>query len=196
MHSLLEMVLAIAIAGFIFAGAIIPTTQTIAAYQEGEAELSRATQQELARVRPEQILDGVWRDLTPPTGGGALTQAHAAELIVGTWELRASGGQLEQCVNGGSWSPLAVPIQNFALSYLRKDGAWVNAVGSAELDEVVAVRFSWEDAAVGRTYGDCVALPDRCFSGGVIELSSPDTSQPYQRADYTRLFSISLGEWQ
>lgn len=196
MHSLLEMVLAITIAGIIFAGAIIPTTQTIAEYQECQADLARATRQELARVRPEQIIERTWRDLAPPVGYGALSRAYAAELTVAQRGLRASGEQVEQNEAGGDWTPIAAPVRNFSFGYLGKDGVWANAVASENLDDVVAVRFSWSDAESGRTYIGFALPPDRCHSGGRIELSSPDTPQPYQREDYTRKFSISLGEWQ
>jgi hypothetical protein len=196
MHSLLEMVLAIAIAGIIFAAAIIPTTQTIAAYQAGEAEVRQAALQNRACVRPEQVIEKVWRDAAPPDGYDALGRAQAAELTIGAWALRESGGRFEQNRDGAGWSPIAEPVENLAFSYLGRSGIWVNSVDAADFDNVLAVRFNWTDAAAGRAYRGLGVLPDRCFAGGRIDLSPPDTSKAYQRADYTRKFSISLGEWQ
>ena len=196
MHSLLEMVLAIAIAGFIFAAAIIPTTQTISAYQEGETDLRQATLQEHACVRPQQVIEKIWRDADPPDGYDVLSRALTTELTAGEWALRESGGRLEQNLAGVGWSPIADPVTDFAFSYLLKDGTWVNSVGISDYDNVVAVRYSWTDSAANRAYSGEVLLPDRCHSGGRIDLSSPDTTSAYNRADYTRKFSISLGEWQ
>lgn len=190
------MILAIAIAGILFASAIIPTSRTIDAYQAGEANLREATLQNLARIRPQQVIEKVWRDAEPPAGYDAIARALTTELTAGSWALRESGGRFEQNRDDAGWSPIAEPVGDFAFAYLAKDGTWANSVAIADFDNIVAVRFGWTDTAVSRAYRGVVVLPDRCHAGGRIDLSPPNTSTAYHREDFTRRFSISLGEWQ
>jgi hypothetical protein len=194
--SLVEIVLAIAIAGLIFASAIIPTTQTAVAYQEAEAELRQATAQATATVRPEQIAAGIWRDPDPPDNHDALSQAHASRLAVGDWELRENRGQFEQKCSTSGWTPIAAPVQDLSFQYLLNSGAWTSSVSGGALDDVLAVRFDWSDPDSGRKYGGLVVAPDRAFSAGLIKLPQPDTSEPYRRDDYEQTITLSLGTWQ
>ena len=194
--SLVEIVLAIAIAGLIFASAIIPTTQTAVAYQEAEAELREATAQATATVRPEQIAAGIWRDADPPENHDALSRAQSSRLAVGDWQLRENSGQFEQKWDTSGWTPIAAPVQDFALQYLLNSGSWASSVSWTALEDVLAVRFDWSDPDNGRKYGGLVVAPDRAFSAGLIELPQPDTSKPYSRDDYEQTITFSLGSWQ
>jgi hypothetical protein len=194
--SLVEIVLAIAIAGLIFASAIIPTTQTAVAYQEAEAELRQATAQATATVRPEQIAAGIWRDADPPENHDALSQAQSTHLTVGDWQLRENGGQLEQRWNARGWTPIAAPVQGLALQYLLSSGAWASSVSGTALEDVLAVRFDWSDSDNGRRYGGLIVAPDRAFSAGLIKLPQPDTSGPYNRDDHEQTVTLSLGSWR
>lgn len=194
--SLVEMVLAIAIAGLIFASAIIPTTQTVVAYQQTEAEVRQATSQAVAAVRPEQIAASIWRDIDPPGNHNALLQAQPTLFAVGNWQLREDSGQFEQSWNDGGWTPIATPVQNFAFQYLLNSGVWASSASGTELENVLAVRFDWTDPDNGRKYGSLAVVPDRAFSAGLIELPKPDTSVPYRREDYEQTITFSLGSWQ
>jgi hypothetical protein len=193
--SLVEMVLAIVIAGLIFASAIIPTTQTAVAYQEAEAKVREAACQVTATVRAEQVVGNIWRNDDPPANHDVLLTAQADQLEVGHWELRADSGQFEQNWNAGGWAPIAAPVQGLAFQYILNSGVWVSSVSGPALEDVLAVRFNWSDAGNGRKYGGVVVAPDHTFSGGVIELPQPDTSEPYSRHDYERELTLSLGSW-
>jgi hypothetical protein len=194
--SLVEIVLAIAIAGLIFASAIIPTTQTAVAYQEAEAELRQATAQAIATVRPEQIAAEIWRDADPPQNHDTLSRAQSSRLAVGDWELRENRGQFEQKCSTSGWTPIAAPVQNLGFQYLLNSGAWTSSANGTALEDVLAVRFDWSDSDSGRKYGGLVVTPDRAFSAGLIELPQPDTSEPYRRDDYEQTITLSLGTWQ
>ena len=194
--SLVEMVLAIAIAGIIFASAIIPTTQMALAYQEAEAEVRQATSQATASVRPQQLVARIWRDASPPANHDALVRARARRLTVGNWDLRGSGGSFKQNWGTGGWTPIAAPVAGFSFEYLLSDGTWTSSVGSSSLGDVLAVRFAWNDPDNGRRYGGLTVAPDRSFSAGLIQLLQPDTSTTYERSDYERTITFSLGRWQ
>ena len=194
--SLVEMVLAIAIAGLILAAAIIPTTETVVAYQQAEAELRQATSQATAAVRAEQVAANIWRDADPPTDHATLQRAWAGWLQVGGWELRQEEDRFEQKRDPTAWTPIAEPVQALSFQYLLNDGSWTTSVAEAQLDEVLAVRFDWGDPVSGREYGGLVLAPDRAFSTGLIQLPPPDTSEPYDREDYEQTVTLSLGSWQ
>jgi hypothetical protein len=194
--SLMEMVLAIVIAGLIFASAIIPTTQTMVAYQEAEVDLRAGTLQATAAVRIEQVAACIWRDADPPANLDTLSKAQVSGVQVGDWELRQTGDYLEQNWASTSWSIIVQPVQTFALQYLMDDGSWTSSAAGPALEEVLAVRFDWSNPDNGRAYGGLTVAPDRAFSAGRIGLPQPDTSDPYDRADYEQSVTISLGSWQ
>jgi type II secretory pathway pseudopilin PulG len=193
--SLIEMVLAIVIAGLIFASAIIPTTQTAAAYQENEADARQATWQVTATVRTEQVAGNVWRDAEPPDNHDALLKAMASQLWVGDWKLRHVAERYEQNGDSGGWATIAEPVENAAFQYLLNDGTWVSSANS-QLDDVLAVRFDWSSTDNGRKYGGLMVAPDRAFSGGVVELFQGAGPATYSRPDYERTITFSLGSWQ
>jgi len=194
--SLLEMVLAICIAGLIFASAIIPTTQTAVAYQRAESAVRDSVWQVTAVVRAEQIAASIWRDAEPPAGHETLQTAAPAQLKIGDWELREDSGRLQQKRASTAWQSIAEPVQSFSFGYLLNSGSWTSSVSAAQLDDVLAVRFTWSDVERGRPYGGLIVAPDRAFGGGLIELPQPDTSQAYEREDYERKITLSLGSWQ
>ncbi len=189
------MVIAIAVAGIIFASAIIPTTQIMTAYQEAELDLRNMTTQCLAAVRIEQLVGSIWRDPNAPPGGLPLQAAAADRLQVGSWELRCNQGSIEQRHSGGTWTPVAGPVQSFGLQYLLADGSWTGTPPADQLSRIVAIRFAWVDPASGTPYGGQVVAPDHAFSAGLIQLSPPITTIPYRRADYEREISLPLGSW-
>lgn len=197
MHaSLVEMVLAIVIAGLIFASAIIPTTQTAVAYQEAEADVRQATWQVTATVRTEQVAGHIWRDDEPPAGHDVLGKAQASQLEASCCELRYIADAYEQNVDSGGWGVIAEPVESLEFQYLLNDGSWVSAAVGGQLDDVLAVRFDWSSADDGRKYGGLAVVSDRVFSAGHVGLPQPDTSEPYSRADYERTITFSLGSWQ
>ena len=125
--SLLEMVLAIALSGLIFASALIPTTQSMVAYQEAELDLQSMTAQTLALARAEQLAGAIWRDPNAPPDGAGLSAAAADQMQVGTWGLRQNGGHLEQQRQAAGWAVLAPAVQNFSFQYLLRSGVWTAA---------------------------------------------------------------------
>jgi hypothetical protein len=166
--SLVEMALAIGIAGLIFASAIVPTTQSVIAYQQTEAELRQATAQATAATRAEQVAGSIWRDADPPAGHAALERARAARLQVGDWTLRQNKGRFEQQLKSTAWAAIAEPAQNVSFQYLLNDGSWTTSVNKAQLGDVVALRYGWTDPDSGRTYDGRVATPDSTFSAGLL----------------------------
>ncbi len=193
--SLMEMVLAIVIAGLIFASAIIPTTQTAAAYQENEADARQATWQATATVRTDQVAGNIWRDVDPPAGYDDLLTAQSDQLEVGEWELRQDTDRFEQNLDSGGWVAIAQPVENVAFQYLLNDGTWTSSA-SGQLDDVLAIRFDWSSTDNGRKYGGLMVAPDRAFSGGVVELFQGAGPATYSRPDYERTITFSLGSWQ
>ena len=194
--SLVEMVMAIVLTGLIFASAIIPTVQTLVAYQDAELDLQKGTVQTTAAVRAEQVAADIWRDADPPDSGAPLQVAGAGRLEVGDWELREEKGRVEQRWRAGVWTPIAEPVLSFSFQYLLNDGTWVTTVPKAKLDAVLAVRFGWSDPDSGMPSSGLIVAPDRAFSAGLLELSMPDTSAKYRRKDYEREITLSLGSWE
>lgn len=194
--SLLEMVLAISIAGLILAAAIIPTTESAVAYQKAEAELRQATSQAIAAVRAEQIAARIWRDAEPPADHATLQKAWAAWLQVGGWELRQDEDRFEQKSSSTTWTSIAEPVGSLSFQYLLNDGSWTTSVAEAQLGNVLALRFDWSDSDSGRDYGGLMLAPDHAFSIGLLQLPMPDISEPYDREDYEQTFTLSLGSWQ
>jgi hypothetical protein len=193
--SLLEMVLAIVLSGLIFASALIPTTQSLAAYEEAQLGLQNMTAQTLALTRAEQLVGAIWRDPNAPPDGANLQAAVADRLQVGTWELRQSGGRVEQQRQAAGWSPLATPVQSFSFQYLLRTGVWTAAPASGDLAKVLAVRYGWTDPTGGLPYGGLLVAPDHAFAAGLIALAAPDHSTTYHRADYARQITLTLGAW-
>lgn len=193
--SLLEMVLAISIAGLIFACALIPMTQTVVAYQEAELNQQRLADHTLAVVRAEQIAGSVWRNPNAPADTAPLLTATASRLRTGTWELRARAGNVEQRRHGGRWGQLASPAASFSFSYLLNNGAWVSALNTAQRDRVIAVRANWTDSADNVPCGGATVFPDRAFSAAVLNLAQPPTGGSYERADLEHNLTFSLGTW-
>lgn len=190
------MVMAIAICGLIFASAIIPTTQVIATYQATQTAAQAATAQTMAAVRPEQVGSSIWRDADPPTGHDALASALETQLQVGNWTLRQADTSFEQQWQAAGWTPLADPVETFAFGYLLTDGSWTASVSAGDLDDVIALKFAWNDADSGSAFFGMAVLPDRAFSAGQLELALPDTSDPYDRSDYEQTITLSLGSWK
>jgi hypothetical protein len=190
------MVLAIAIAGLIFASAIIPTTQAVVAYQEAEARVRAATLQATAAVRAEQIAAAVWRDAAPPDDHDALQKAKAAELQVGDWALREQSQRLEQKRKSAAWTSIAEPVDSFTFTYLLTDGSWSASVPDAHLDDVLAIRFEWNNPDNGRPHSGLILVPDQAFSANLIDLPDPEVSNPYKREDYEQTVRLSLGSWE
>ncbi len=187
--------MAIALAGLIFASAIIPTVKTMSAYQEAELDLKAVSAHALAEARADEIAASIWRDADPPAGLGPLRTARADRLEVGDWELRASGDAVQQKCRPGDWAPLANAVQTFNFEYLLGDGTWKPSVSSGQLEEVVAVRWSWKDRGSGLPFGGPVPTPDYAYSAGLLNLSKPDTSGTYRRRDFERTITLSLGDW-
>jgi hypothetical protein len=193
--SLLEMVLAIALSGMIFASALIPVTQTLVKYQDAQLDVRNQTAQSLAVTRVEQLSSAVWRDPNAPTGGADLLTGESDQIQVGSWSLRINGSKLEQQPPAGSWATIATPVNNFAFDYLMDDGTWTDSPDADELDSVLALRYDWTDSGTGLPFGGGFVLPDHAFLGGVINLDPPVVSQPYHRSEYTRALSMPLGTW-
>lgn len=193
--SLLEMVLAIALSGLIFASALIPTTQSMVAYQEAELDLQSTTAQMLALARAEQLTSAIWRDPNAPPDGAGLSAAAADEMQVGTWGFRQNGGRLEQQPQFAGWSALTGPVQNFSLQYLLRTGVWTAAPAPADRANVLAIRYGWIDPASGLPFAGEFVTPDHAFAAGLISLQRPSLSTPYRRADYARQMTLTLGNW-
>ena len=193
--SLLEMVMAIALSGLIFASALIPMTQIMVQYQEAQLDLRNTTAQTLAVTRAEQLVGAIWRDPNAPPDGADLLTGVANQIQVGNWWFRQSGTRLEQQRPGGGWSTLATPVKNFSFQYLMDDGTWTTAPDADDLDSVLALRYSWTDSGSGLPFGGGLVVPDRAFGGGGIDLAVPPTSQPYHRSDYARTITLPLGTW-
>ena len=200
--SLVEMVLAIAITGIIFVSAIVPTTQIMIAYQEAEAGVRGATAHAMAGVRVEQTAAAIWRDDDPPENHAKLAGLGNRLLEVGAWrlELRSRTDEIGQQHSGGwasPWTPLTGSVQTRSgftgmNRFLLNDGSW-GPSGAA--DDVLAVQWGWADPGNGRQYGGLMVAPDRQFSAGLIELPQPETSVKYDRDDYERTMTLSLGSW-
>lgn len=193
--SLLEVVLAIFLSGVIFASALIPTTQSMVAYQEAELNQQSMTAQMLALARVEQLAGAIWRDPNAPPDGAALTVAAASQLQVGTWEFRQSSSVLQQQRQAAGWSGLAGPVQNFSFQYLLRTGVWTATPAPADLANVLAVRCGWTDPAGGRPYGGVLVAPDHAFAAGLVSLAVPSHTTPYHRADYALQITLTLGSW-
>ncbi len=189
------MVLALAIAGLVFASSIIPTTRAMASYQQAELNLQTVTLQWMAGVRAMQVAGTVWRDKSPPAGYATLDQARADRLRVGDWELRAHKQSFEQRWQNDDRVSLAEPIESFTFQYLLDDGTWVSNPDAQQTDAVLAIRASWTDVDAGQKRGGLAVMPDRQFAGGLLELAPPDTSKPYKRKDYERQVKLPLGSW-
>jgi hypothetical protein len=191
--SLLEMVLAIALSGLIFASALIPTTQSMVAYQEAELDLQSMTAQTLALARAEQLAGAIWRDPNAPPDGAGLSAAAADQMQVGTWGLRQNGGHLEQQRQAAGWAVLAPAVQNFSFQYLLRSGVWTAAPAPADRANVLAIRYGWTDPASGLPYAGGFVAPDHAFAAGLISLQRPGLSTPYHRADYARQMTLTRG---
>ena len=193
--SLLEMVLAIALSGLIFASALIPTTQSMLTYQEGAVDLQNRSAQMLTLARAEQLAGAIWRDPNAPPDTANLQAAAAARLQIGSWELRQSGGRMEQRYRSGRWSTLASPVQKFSYQYLLRTGVWTTAPPAAQRANVLAVRYSWTDPASRLQYSGTLVAPDHAFAAGVVNLPMPDLTGRYQRSNYARRITLRLGNW-
>jgi hypothetical protein len=189
------MILAISIAALVVVGAIFPTTQALVAYQKTETDLREITLHGMAALRIEQVGSAIWRDAAPPIGHGPLLDARVDALEVDSWGVGVSGLTLQQNPNAAGWAPLAAPVQALQFQYLLNDGSWQGQALGADADAVISLRFTWNEADHGRTYGGWAIPTDRQFSGGLIELPQPDLSTPYDRSDYEMTFTLPLGSW-
>ncbi len=193
--SLLEMVLAIALTGLIFAAAILPTTQIIADYQKAEVDLQTQTMHAMAALRFEQVAGMVWRDPNAPAGTAALQTARRNQVQVGTSELRQTGGALQQRVGGGAAATLVPSVTGFAYNYLLNNGSWTASPTAPQLDQVIALRSGWTAPGSNTPFRTLVVAPDRRFGAGLLVLPQPNTSQAYQRGNYRRNLTFTLGRW-
>jgi hypothetical protein len=193
--SLIELVLAMMIAGLIIAAAILPMTQAAVAYQETELAVRTATAQAMATVRLSQVAESIWRDDDAPPGLDIVRRARPSELTVGDWSVRQHSGWLEQSLGNRGWARIAGPVSDVTFVYLLSDGSQASSVASSRLDDIVAIRYSWRDAETGRRRVGRIVAPDGQFAGGVIALPQPDLSGTYRRDDFERRVSVSLGSW-
>lgn len=193
--SLLEMVAAIAIAGVIFAGALIPVTQTVLAYQEAEADGQQRDSQYLATQRVRQLTASVWRTGDPPPGHAALTDAGARVLGVGTCELRQAKKQLQQNDTAAGDGILAAPVESFALSYQLADGQVTTGVDAGDFDQITAIHYKWKDDGV--IYGGVAWPTDRALSGWMLTLPEPESAAvSYRRADHKQTINLTVKPWE
>jgi hypothetical protein len=193
--SLLEMVLAIALAGLIFAAAIIPTSQTLVDYQKSEIDLRNLSAHGMATVRFEQVAGGIWRDPNGPPGGASLQAASATQLRTSFWDLSRSSGRWQQRYQGGTAATLLPAVSSFTYQYLLSTGAWITSPTASQRSKIVAVRCNWTDPVSGLPLSSLAVLPDHRFSAGLLVLPQPATTQPYSRDNYHRNHTFSLGAW-
>ena len=194
--SLTEMVLAIAIAGVIFAGALLPVVESVHAYQEAELNMQRADAQHLAAIRVEQVGTLLWRGDDPPPEHGVLTRATSGRLVVGEWELREVQQVLLQARQSGRLAALVQPVEGFELRYLLGDGDWQKSVDASAADRLIALRYAWADEQ-GRAYRGMVVPTDRVFAAGSVTLPEPDAGlTTYRRSDYARDVSLTIETWR
>lgn len=196
--SLVEMAVAIALAGLIFAGALIPVTQTVHAYQECEASAQRSSAHYLATLRVKQLAGSIWRQGDPPAGHDAMKDSSSSRVAVGDWEISAAHGSVLQRWKGQKAAVLAQPAETFSLRYLLDDGSWKSAVKETALAQVIAVRYQWTDSDSGYVCRG-VALPtDKTFAG--LSIILPESTSPseehYRRSDYERTIRLELKDWQ
>lgn len=195
--SLVELVVAIALAGILLSGALIPVTQTVHDYQVASAAVERSSEHALAGVRFEQVATAVWRFDDPPGDFGALTRAYSTSFAAGAWALDERDGMVRQARDGEAAAPLATDAKSFALSYRVEGGGWVSSVSAADFDALRAVRFTWSDAASGALYFGVCTPADAAFAGQQLGFPAAGTvSATYQRADHERSVALTVGVWK
>jgi hypothetical protein len=194
--SLVEMVLAIAIAGIVFACAIVPTTNVVMTYQRDEGDLRLSTVQSMAALRVEQVGSSLWRDKSPPDGHAMLKAADGKQLSVGEQGIRLSKEQLQQRQAGGAWALLAEPVDEFAFTYQLSNGKWVSKVDAADSDDLIAIQYDWTDPQTSQTYGGTLATTDRMCWAEPIQLPEAVLDPPkYDRSEYQETIELPLGSW-
>jgi hypothetical protein len=193
--SLLEMVLAIALTGMIFAAALLPTSQSLVDYQKSELDLRNLSAHGMATVRFEQVAGGIWRDPNGPPGAATLQAASANQLQTSYWELTASAGTWRQRYQAGAAATLLPAVSAFTYQYLLNTGAWTASPTAAQRSSIVAIRCTWTDPVSGLPLGSLAVLPDHRFSAGLLVLPQPDMSQAYSRDNYRRNLAFALGAW-
>jgi hypothetical protein len=193
--SLLEMVLAIALAGMIFAAAIVPTSQTLVDYQKSEIDLRNLSAHGMATVRFEQVAGSIWRDPNGPLGSATLQAASASQLQTSAWDLSQSAGSWQQRYQAGAAATLLPAVSSFTYQYLLNTGAWTASPTATEHSRIVALRCNWTDPVSGLPLGSIAVLPDHRFAAGLLVLPQPATTQPYSRDNYRRSLTFSLGAW-
>jgi hypothetical protein len=202
------MILAISLAGIICAGALIPVTQVVVAYQESEADLQCFTTQNLGGLRIAQLTGSLWREADPPKGYGTLNKAASTGLSIGSWELYASGEQLLQSDVGGmtkqatkatkalnAGAVVAEPVHKLAFTYLLDDGTSVNALKKTQFDQLVGLRYHWRDPD-GQTYVGLAVPTDCTFAGRTLALTSTKPPKIYRRSNYEQQIQLSVKPWK
>ena len=192
--SLLEMVMAISIAGLIFAGAILPVTETVRAYQESEASRQDSNAQHLAALRVHRITSSIWRDSDAPNDYGQLIKATSSQLGVGVWEITEKKQKLMQARGGKKPVVLAQPVKKFMLSYCLDDGSWVSTIKAGQYDRVVALRYQWSN---GQSIYSGVAVPtDKLFTGRSITVPEAKNGQVYRPVEHKKKHSFDVKPWK
>lgn len=194
--NLVEMALAIALAGLVFAGAIVPVTQTVVAYQESEDELRDVTTHYLAAQRVERLAASIWRAGDAPANHGTLQKAVATRLSVGVWDIHRNKQELRQEYKGGGAALIAQPIEKLGMQYLLDDGSWQTAVKTPDLGRVVALRYQWQDADHKRAYRGLIVPTDRVLADRSVALPKPLEVTTYRRSDYEQKVELKLEPWK
>ena len=194
--SLVEMVAAIALAGIIFAGALIPVTSSLNEYQETEFAVQRDQTQRLAALRIEQIVATLWRSDEPPAGFGTLSTAQKQRIASSSFEIRENSNAIVQEPASGSPAVLAQPVDTFALEYLLDDGTWDSSVSAGDLGRVIGVRYAWTDNGPGQAYCGFVQTSDQALACSVLLLATPEEPDPlYRHEDHVREITLSVQTW-
>lgn len=195
--SLVEMIAAIAIAGLIFAGALLPVTDTVHRYQVSETDLQQTTTQHLAALRVRQVAASIWRTGDPPGVHDVLKRATPTRLATTRWELRAGKDRLWQVYRGRKPAAIAQPVRKFALRYLLDTGQWIKTPRSSQLARIVAVRYGWIGPESTAVYVGVAVPGDRAFAGREVRLPKPKAGgKPYRRSDYERTIDLDVKEWK
>ncbi|MBN2445850.1 MAG: hypothetical protein JXO22_03950 [Phycisphaerae bacterium] len=193
--SLVEIVMAMVLAGLVFVGAMVPTTQTVVTFQRAEADSLQDGAQFLAARRVQQLAASVWRAADAPYNHALITEADHTRMTVGDWSIRERKNQvwLEDDSAGGA--PLAGPVSDFELDYCVGGGKWVQKVSTAGFGSIVALRCAWTHD--GRTYRTVVAPTDAWLAGRTLALPAAEEGKAiYRRSSYMSTVELDVEPWE